>query len=488
MAGPWEKYAAPAADGPWAKYAQPAVQESADPRPPGSIESAVREPLLSLGSSASAAPIAGVAGIGAAATKALGLTDADPADVVGNVQSALTYQPRTRMGQAATDAVSYPFQKLAEGADAAGQVVADSARGYVGSNAANLYGTAANVAVQSAPALLTRRGGKVARDVNPRPDPGRVAAPRSEAQPAAAAAKAPERPSGLGGVSERAPSLEQLKADAAAAYKRADEAGIVVRDNSLTGLKTRITSIAKKEGLDKDLHPDSSAVLKRIQQSKGNLTLSELETMRKVANDAKGSLKPADQRIAGKIVDEIDDYLDNLSETDVLAGTAEKAKALKDARSLYSRAKKSETIAKLMDRAETKAGAHYTQAGMEHALRGEFKALALNEKQLRRFSKAEQEAIKNIAKGGKWENSLRNLGKFDPTSGGMSAFMSTLLAGGGAASTGGASLLLPAAAYAAKRQATRITSRKVSDLDEMVRGGGQPAIAKQPKRNALADF
>jgi hypothetical protein len=144
-----------------------------------------------------------------------------------------------------------------------------------------------------------------------------------------------------------------------------------------------------------------------------------------------------------------------------------------------------------MDRAETKAGAHYTQAGMEHAIRGEFKQLALNDKELRRFTKAEQDAIKKIARGGKWENSLRNLGKFDPSSGGMAAFMSALLAGGGAMSTGGASLLLPAAAFAAKRRATTLTSRKVAALDEMVRTGPQPKQGRtgpqlRPQQNALA--
>jgi hypothetical protein len=298
-------------------------------------------------------------------------------------------------------------------------------------------------------------------------------------------ATAAKRTAGLEGVYKAAPTLEELKAQAADSYKRADEAGIIVSENSAKGLKTRIVSIAKKEGIDPDLHPDASAALNRIIKSEGDLTLSQVETLRKIASDAKGSLKPADSRIAAKIVDELDGYLDNLSESDVVAGTPQKAQALKEARAMYTRVKRSETIARLMDRAETKAGAHYTQAGMEHAIRGEFKTLALNDKELRRFSKAEQEAIKNIARGGKWENSLRNLGKFDPSSGGMASFMSTLLAGGGAIATGGASLALPAAAYLAKRKATKMASAKVAELDEMVRRGEPPSTT--PRRNKLAE-
>lgn len=462
---------------------QPA-NEPATGKPVGSAESLIREPLLVAGTSAFAAPVAGIAGIGTAGARALGLTDAEPADVVGRVQSALTYEPRTQAGDAGTAALSYPFEKLAQGADWAGQQVADSARAYVGPNAANVLGTATNVGVQSAPALLGRRGGKVSRDVTSSPDPVSPAAASREAQPAAAAAKTAERPSGLGGVPEGVPSLEQIKTDAAAAYKRADEAGIVVQDNSLKGLKTRVTTIAKKEGLDRDLHPDSAAVLKKITQSKGNLTLSELETLRKVANDARGSMKPADQRIAGKIVDEIDDYIDNLSDTDIVAGDATKAKALKEARSLYSRQKKAEEINDLVERAKISAP-NFSGSGMENALRTEFRNLAKNKNRMRRFTPEEQAAIKKVATGGPLENTMRFIGKFAPT-----GVVSGILTGGAGAMIGGPlGAALPLAGLGGRAAATRMTMKNVTAAEELMRRGPQGnALSKQPKRNALQEY
>jgi hypothetical protein len=69
------------------------------------------------------------------------------ADVVGSVQSGMTYQPRTKLGQATIGAISYPFQKLAEGADWAGKKTAD----VTGSP---LVGAAVNTAVQAVPALI----------------------------------------------------------------------------------------------------------------------------------------------------------------------------------------------------------------------------------------------------------------------------------------------------------------------------------------------
>lgn len=80
----------------------------------------VAETAANLATQAVALPAAGLAGIGAAATKAVGLTDADPGDVVHKVTGAMTYQPRTELGQHLTEATFYPLTKLQEGSQAAG--------------------------------------------------------------------------------------------------------------------------------------------------------------------------------------------------------------------------------------------------------------------------------------------------------------------------------------------------------------------------------
>lgn len=105
---------------------------------------AVGEPLLHLATGAIAAPIAGWAGI----------LSGGNGDVVNKVQNALTYQPRTQIGQQTADVVTKPFQWLAAGADKAGSATAD----LTGSPMA---GAAVNTAVQALPALLLKgRGAK----------------------------------------------------------------------------------------------------------------------------------------------------------------------------------------------------------------------------------------------------------------------------------------------------------------------------------------
>ncbi|MFT3960500.1 hypothetical protein [Propionivibrio sp.] len=61
-----------------------------------------------------ALPVAGIAGLGAAAGKALGLTNAEPANVVHAVNDALTYKPVTEHGKYLTETAMLPFEKLAE--------------------------------------------------------------------------------------------------------------------------------------------------------------------------------------------------------------------------------------------------------------------------------------------------------------------------------------------------------------------------------------
>lgn len=92
-------------------------------------------------------PVAGIAGLGAVATNALGMTNTDPAEVVRNVSGALTYQPHTESGAHLTGAATYPFQKLAE----AGHYAGDKTLDATGSPA---LATVADTAINAAPMVL----------------------------------------------------------------------------------------------------------------------------------------------------------------------------------------------------------------------------------------------------------------------------------------------------------------------------------------------
>lgn len=109
----------------------------------------VGDAALALGTGALASPIAGLAGL---VGSALPGPQGQGADWVQKTQDALTYEPKTGLGKGITNAVAYPFQKLAQGADVAGQKVTDA-------TGSPLAGTFINTAIQALP-LLAGKGAK----------------------------------------------------------------------------------------------------------------------------------------------------------------------------------------------------------------------------------------------------------------------------------------------------------------------------------------
>lgn len=440
-----------------------------DMNPSGSTDMAkalggAGEAAISMGTGFASAPVAGLAGAAVAP-----FSGQKAADIIARVQQALTYEPRTEAGQQAAHVASYPFEKLAQGGYAVGAKVSDATD-------SPLLGAAANTAFQSIPSLLAR--GTVRRGSSSVDRPGSVLED-SEIAPRPAAPAQAGRNAGLESVPAKppAPSIEELQAAKDAAYKAADNTGIVVSRGALNRLKVGLVNDLKKEGLNRKLHPKAAAALEEIVNTKGQLSLSEIETLRKIANDAKGSLEPADARLGSKIVDHIDDFEEGLSQRDVVGGNADAAGAYKEARSLNTRLSKAKTIDELFRRAELNAP-NFSGSGMENALRTEFRALAKNKREIRRFSPEERVAIEKVAKGAPMENLLRQVGKLAPT--GIVSFVLGQVAGAAIGGPAGMTAV-PAVGFAARSAATRMTKRNANAVSEMVRRGSQRVSQPQPE-------
>lgn len=107
----------------------------------------VIETAANLATQAIALPAAGLAGIGAVAGNAIGLTEADPAAVVENVVGALTYRPQTEAGKSLNEKVMLPFEKLAE----AGRYAGDKTLDATGSP---VLATVVDTAINAAPMAI----------------------------------------------------------------------------------------------------------------------------------------------------------------------------------------------------------------------------------------------------------------------------------------------------------------------------------------------
>jgi hypothetical protein len=467
-----------ALDGGRGQQQEPPAQAPMEQPQPGkkySLENnalgAISEPVTTMVTGLAGTAFGGLAGL-AQGAKNLVSPGMPAADRVAQVQEAMTYQPRTAAGKATTAAagkvLGYPFRKLAEGADAAGGATTDA----TGSPAA---GAAVNTAIQSVPAVLLR--GKVNRGSR---SPNSAGAPVAEPPPApkvSAATEAGRKP-GLARTGE-APAIDELKSAKDAAYKKAEDTGVVISDGALKRLKVQLVDDLNKGGLDKTLHPDTTAALARILEKKGQLSLREMETLRQIAGDAAGSIKKGDARLGRKIIDRIDDFEASLTEKDVVAGNPAAGSAFKEARALNARYSKAVVIDDIFKSAKRATGANYTVAGMETALRQKFRALAENKKKMRGFSAEERAAIEQFISGGKTENLLRRIGKFAPDG---------VISGYGAVAAAAYNPLLaaiPAAGGVAKYASTRMGIKNANNISELVRRGPQTPIPY--KRNALAE-
>ncbi len=437
---------------------------------------ALRSPLvaadaiLNTGRQAIAAPVAGVAGLTTAPAGFIPGMQGVGARNVERVQRWVGGRPFTEGGEAVMEAVAAPFEKFTQGARWVGEKTQDVTGSPV-------LATAVDTAIQAAPALLAR--GRVGRGNRGPNTAGRGVEPRQTA-PSTSAAVQTERAAGLGRVSGKAPSIDELQSAKNAAYTRAEQTGVVISRNAMNRLKVELVNDLKKEGLHKTLHPKANAAVQEILATKGQPTLTQLETLRKIANDARMAPDAADARLGARIIDRIDDFEAGLGANDVVSGNAAAATAFREARALNQRLAKARTIQKIFDDAEVTAGANYTVSGMENALRQQFKALAKNDKRLRGFSAQERAAIRKVAMGGPVENAMRLLGKFAPT-----GTVPTLVGLGAVSAAGPAGMALPIAGAMGRYGATRMTLRNANRVSELVRG--QPLTDAAVLRNRLAE-
>jgi hypothetical protein len=269
---------------------------------------------------------------------------------------------------------------------------------------------------------------------------------------------------------DQAPSLDDIRGSAKAAYDAADAAGLVVAPQAVGRIAQTARQVVAK-GFHPRMHPDIAVVLDELDDAAtAPQSLDRLDTIRQFAVEATQSGKPSERRLGGILLGHIDDALENLSDTDVIAGDVQAGTAaLSQARQHWRTLRKSEGMADIFERAKNAAGANYTGgAGEETAIRQGSRRLADSKKLMRGYSPDEQAAIQGVVRGGPVRNTARMLGKLAPR-GSVSA-----LPVAAAASMGG----LPAGAgligvgELGRATAMAMTRNAANKADALIRSGG----------------
>lgn len=265
------------------------------------------------------------------------------------------------------------------------------------------------------------------------------------------------------------PTRAEIKTAAASAYQRAEQAGGMLPQSNLGGFVQNAEKMLVSEGFDKQLNPATYAAVNRFYEEATNPAIAGhsaqgAEVLRRVLLNAEKQASPGSQdaMLAGKLVDEFDDFMD----TQGLPATPEYAQA----RALWQTQRKAQDIENLFERAKNQAG-QFSVSGMENALRTQFKQLADNPKRFGRFNAEEKAAILEVVRGGPLQNTLRFLGKFFPN--GTVPAIASLSA---EAFMPGAGMALAATGAVGRGAASALRNRSARRVDELVRSGAIPVM------------
>jgi len=269
----------------------------------------------------------------------------------------------------------------------------------------------------------------------------------------------------IAGIAKTAPSAEDLAQTSKNLFKTAKDAGVEIDSTDFAVNMKQIGKNLENIGYDAELHPDIAIVLKRLTDPNIPKDFNKIKALRTMIGDLQGGDTKLKRSVATQLKSEFDSYLSTIPESSVTSGSKEGLKAWKEARDSYAKLSKSEIFTDMLEIAELEK-TQFSASGAENSLSKQLRQLAKNDRKMRLFTKEEQAAIKQAAKGTTTQNILRLFGKFAPTSS-----VNTILPLLATAVSGPVGLGLTAGAMGARYGATKMRKSDVENLAALMRAG-----------------
>ncbi len=270
-------------------------------------------------------------------------------------------------------------------------------------------------------------------------------------------------------------TVADLKSAGNAAYKASEDAGVIIKPQGMQSLRDNIVKDFTEHGFLPANEPGAAAVLSELEkQVGGNVTLKGLDSVRKMAGNAHIPGNNSNNKLIGQMVSRIDELIAS-KDPALMAGvdTAAGSKAIAEARDQWHRARKLETVEKLVKRGELVAGSTGSGGNVENATRQQVRKILTDESKGRGFTAEEKALAEKAVLGSNGQNMLRLAGKLAPTGNGLNLMLHLL----GASQSGGATIPLAIGGIGAKKLAEALTGRNVEKFADLVaRGGKEPVI------------
>jgi len=270
-----------------------------------------------------------------------------------------------------------------------------------------------------------------------------------------------------------APSQEELAATAKNLYSQAEKSGIQFNSDKFATHMDQVGKDLRQFGYaeNSSTYSGIKAALDELKNTARPKDYLELQALREIIAGEQVSANPKVRMLAGKLKDEFDDYVLNAPDQHLTAGSPQGAQAWKDARTQYSRLKKAEIFDDMV------TDAQFTNQSLSTSLKNQMNSLAKNDRRMRLFSPAEQEAIKQVARGSATQKTLDLMSKFAPDT--VMGVLSTV--GTHALSGNLSSALLSGTTFGAKQIANVNKNNAVAKLADMMRLGEIPKFESRAK-------
>jgi hypothetical protein len=215
-------------------------------------------------------------------------------------------------------------------------------------------------------------------------------------------------------------TLADVKQGAQRAYTEMEQQGVALKPLSVMGMVNDIRDSLKKANFIPE-DPGTARInalvnnYDKMLETGARVPFTTLESMRSQAVNLKASNESDVRRLAGVIVNSIDNKLANLTGKDVMTnkGNLDTAvSSVMQAREQWRTMSKATILEDVLNIAETKA--LKPQASESEIIRDNLIRLMNNKAAMRNFSEVEQNAIKSVAKGGAADPLLSLAAKFNP--------------------------------------------------------------------------
>lgn len=269
------------------------------------------------------------------------------------------------------------------------------------------------------------------------------------------------------------PTQEQLAQESTNLFTKAQESGVLLDSSQFITQMEKAGKDLRKEGYTPKGYPTVAGAIEELTNPAIPKDFTELQSLREMIKGGQASEKPKERRLASILLDDFDNAILNAPDSAFISGSKEAIDSWKSARASYGKLKKAEIFEDMLSNAQLDRS-KFTASGEENSMAQQLRQLAKNNKKMRLFTKQEQEAIVDAAKGGTAQNLFKFFGRFAPT-----GPVSGIFSGGAMALEPSIGIPIATGAAGSRMAAENVRRSSIQNLADMMRLGRMPEL--QPR-------